>query len=104
MNPFVKKLIFIVIAAVLLLILNPDQKKHQDKIIEKYNEANPLTGSLGAGELLRNIVAYKSYYLWSVGKISVTNESISFGIAGFVIVYGDLDIMKYKDKLPNMGN
>jgi hypothetical protein len=101
MKSLPRKLIFLVIIAVTLLISNPDLKKHQDKIIEKYNQANPLTGALGAGEIVRQVVAYKSYYFWSVGKISVTNESVSFGIAGFVFVYGNLDLMKYKDKLPD---
>jgi hypothetical protein len=104
MKSLSRKLIIILIIGLALLASNPDLKKHQDKIIEKYKQENPLTGALGAGELVRQVVAYKSYYLFSVGKISVTNESVSFGIAGFVIVHGSLDLMKYKDKLPEFNN
>ena len=93
-------LIFIILVALALAISNPDANKHQQKIIEKYKEENPLTGAFGAGELVKKVVAYNNYYLFSVGKISVTNETVSFGIAGFVIVYKSLDLMKYKDMIP----
>jgi hypothetical protein len=53
---------------------------------------------LGAGEFVRNLIAYKNYYVFSMGKISATNETVSFGIAGFVIVYANMDLMKYKDR------
>ncbi|MDF1549100.1 MAG: hypothetical protein P1P88_14845, partial [Bacteroidales bacterium] len=65
-----------------------------------YNEENPLTGAFGAGKLLENVLAYENHYFYSTGKISVTNESVSFGIAGFVIVYKSLDLNKYKDMIP----
>ncbi len=104
MKSLSRKLIFLAIIGVALLVSNPDLKKHQDKIIEKYNQQNPLTGAFGAGELVRQVVAYKSYYFFSIGKISVTNESVSFGIAGFVIVYENLDLIKYKEMVPKIGN
>ena len=92
--------IFIIIAAVALFISNPDKNDHQEKIVEKYKEENPLTGAFGAGDLVKEVVAYKNYHICSVGKISVTNESVSIGFAGFVYVYGSLDLMKYKDMIP----
>ncbi len=92
--------IFLIILAVVLFISNPDKKDHEDKIVEKYKEENPLTGALGAGDLVKEVVAYKNYQICSIGKISVTDESVSIGIAGFVFVYGDLDLMKYKDRIP----
>lgn len=103
MNSLVRKISILAIIGIALFVSNPDIRKHQDKIIEKYNEANPLTGALGAGELVRQVVAYDNYYLCSVGKISITNESVSFGIAGFVIVFQNLDLMKYKDKIQELG-
>ncbi len=91
--------IFLIILAIVLFISNPDKQDHQDKIIEKYKEENPLTGALGAGDLVKEVIAYKNYHICSVGKISVTDESVSIGIAGFVYVYGSLDLMKYKDRI-----
>jgi len=102
MKSFGKKIIALIFIAALLVMLNPDLRKHQDKIIEKFKQENPLTGALGAGELVRNIVAYKNYYVFSLGKISATDETVSFGIAGFVIVYANMDLLKYKDRLQEM--
>jgi len=90
-------LIFIIIIVGALAVSNPDLQKHQNKIIEKYNQENPLSGSFGAGEIVKRVIAYDNYYLFSLGKISITNESVSFGIAGFVFVFESLDILKYKD-------
>jgi hypothetical protein len=95
------KIILIVIIAIALLVSNPDLKKHQEKIVEKFKQENPISGFLGAGDLVKQIVAYDNYFFFSYGKISATNESVSFGIAGFVIVYKSLDLLKYKDMLPN---
>ena len=92
--------VFLIVVIIALLISNPDKTKHETKIIEKYKEENPLTGAFGAGELVKNIVAYKNYYLFSMGEISINNETISFGIAGFVIVYKSLDLNKYKNMIP----
>ena len=92
--------IFLVLLTIVLFISNPDIKDHQDKIVEKYKEENPLTGALGAGDLVKEVIAYKNYHIFSVGKISVTNESVSIGIVGFVYVYGSMDLMKYKDMIP----
>jgi hypothetical protein len=91
--------IFLIVIVIALLISNPDANKHQEKIIEKYKEENPLTGSLGAGDFVKRVIAYENYYLFSFGKISINNESVSFGIAGFVIVYKSMDLMKYKDMM-----
>jgi hypothetical protein len=102
MKSLTRNLVLLAIVAVALLVSNPDLTKHQEKIIEKYKQENPITGALGAGDLIKQIVAYKSYYLFSVGKISITDEQVSFGIAGFVVVHGNLDINKYKDKLPDL--
>jgi hypothetical protein len=95
-------LIILLIIAAALFLSNPDLKKHQDKIVEKFKQENPLTGALGAGELIKQVVAYDNYYICSLGKISITNETVSFGIAGFVIVYSTLDILKYKDKIQDL--
>jgi hypothetical protein len=92
--------IFLIILAVVLFISNPDKQDHQNKIVEKFKEENPLTGALGAGDLVKEVIAYKNYHICSVGKISVTDESVSIGMAGFVYVYGSLDLMKYKDMVP----
>jgi len=94
------KLVFIILIIAVLIISNPDINKHREKIAEKFKEQNPISGFLGAGDLIKEIVAYDNYYLFSMGKISATNESVSFGIAGFVIVYQNLDLMKYKDMIP----
>jgi len=93
-------LIFLVILAVVLFISNPDKKDHRDKIVEKYKDENPLTGALGAGDLVKEVIAYKNYHVYSIGKISVTDEAVSIGLFGFVYVYGSLDLMKYKDMIP----
>jgi hypothetical protein len=95
------KIIFAILIAGDLFISNPDINKHRDKIAEKFKEQNPVSGALGAGELVKQVVSYENYYLFSKGKISITNESVSFGIACFVIVLGNLDLMKYKDVIPD---
>ena len=94
-----KRLIILLIAAAALFISNPDLHKHQGKIIGKFKEENPLTGKLGGGELIKEIVAYDNYYVCSVGKISITGDPVSFGIAGFVVVFASLDLMKYKEMI-----
>jgi hypothetical protein len=104
MKSFGKKIIILIFVVALLLILNPGLQKHQDKIIEKYKQDNPLIGLIPADELVRGLVSYKNYYFFSTGKIFVTDETISFGIAGFVIVYGNLDLIKYKDRLQKIVN
>jgi hypothetical protein len=104
MKNFGRKIIILIFVAVMLVILNPNLRKHQDKIIEKYKQENPVISLIPADELVRKLIAYKNYYFFSVSKISVTNETVSFGIAGFVIVYGSLDLMKYKDKVQEIVN
>jgi hypothetical protein len=104
MKSIVKKLIWLIILAIFLFITNPNLKKHQDKIVEKYKQENPITGAFGAGEAVSRAIAYENYYVFSRGKISINNEPVSFGIAGFVIVHGKLDLMKYKDKLEEIVN
>ncbi len=94
------KLLLVTIVIIALFVSNPDINKHREKIVEKFKQENPISGFLGAGELVKEIVAYDNYYLFSYGKISATNESVSFGIAGFVIVYKSLDLLKYKEMLP----
>jgi len=94
------KLILVIVIVIALFVSNPDINKHREKIVEKFNQENPISGFLGAGELVKQIVAYDNYYLFSKGKISATNESVSFGIAGFVVVFASLDLMKYKEMLP----
>ncbi len=94
-----KRLIIILIIAVALFISNPDLHKHQGKIIGKFKRENPLSGKLGGGKLIKEIVAYDNYYVCSVGKISVTDEPVSFGIAGFVVVFASLDLLKYKEMI-----
>lgn len=94
------KILLVAIIAIALFVSNPDINKHREKIVEKFKQENPISGFVGAGELVKEIVAYENYYLFSYGKISVSNESVSFGIAGFVIVYKSLDILKYKEMIP----
>ena len=89
-----KRLIIILIAAVGLFITNPDLDSHQDKIVEKFKEENPLSGKLGGGALVKEIIDYDNYYVCSIGKISVTDKPISLGFAGFVFVFASLDLLK----------
>ncbi len=94
------KIILVVVIAIALFVSNPDINKHNEKIAEKFKQENPISGAFIGKELLINIIAYDNYYFFSFGKISPTNESVSFGIAGFVIVYKSLDLLKYKEMLP----
>jgi len=99
MKAFRRRIIILLIAAAALFISNPDIHSHRGKIVGKFKEENPLTGKLGGGELVKEIIAYENYYVCSMGKISVTDEPVSFGIAGFVVVFASLDLMKYKEML-----
>ena len=99
MKALKNRLIFILVLAGALFISNPDLHKHQEKIVEKFKEENPVIGRIGGGELVKELVAYNNYYVCSVGKVSVADEPISLGIAGFVIVFASLDLMKYKEML-----
>jgi hypothetical protein len=92
--------VFLVLVIGILLITNPGANKHKEKIVKKYKEENPISGSFGADKVVERVVAYENYYLFSFGKIAINNESVSFGIAGFVIVYKSLDLMRYKDMMP----
>jgi len=69
MNSFRGKLIFAILLVGALFISNPDINKHREKIAEKFKEQNPISGILGAGELVKQVVAYDNYYLFSKGKI-----------------------------------
>ena len=89
--------IFLLVIGVLLLLTNPSLEKHKKKIVEKFNQENPITGQFVAGDILTKAIAYDDYYLFSLSKISLNNKTISFGIAGFVVVYKSLDIYKIED-------
>ena len=99
MKALKKRLIVLLIIAVALFISNPNLSTHKEKIADKFKEENPLSGKLGGADLIKEVVAYDNYYLFSIGKISVTDDPVSFGIAGFVIVFASLDLLKYKDML-----
>lgn len=97
----IKRFFFtIIILGGILFFTNPDKQDHQEKIVEKYKEENPLTGALGAGEFVKEMVSYHNYHVCSISKISGMDKSVSFGIAGYVMVFSSLDINKYKDMLP----
>lgn len=91
--------IFIIVLGILLLISNPSSEKHKKKIVEKFKKENPLTGQLGAGDLLTKAISYDDYYLFSISRISINNEAISFGVGSYVLVYKSLDIYKLEDLL-----
>jgi len=82
-----------------LFISNPKLSTHKEKIAAKFKEENPSASKIGGADLIKEIVAYDNYYLFSLGKISVINDHISFGVAGFVVVFASLDVNKYKDML-----
>ena len=100
MKSFKSRIIFLALAALALFISNPKLSTHKDKIVEKFKQENPISGKLGAGDLIKEVIAYDDYYLFSLGKISITGDPVSFGIAGFVIVFASLDLAKYKDMVP----
>ena len=95
-------LIVILIISLILFITKPNHKAHQEKIIEKYKQENPITGQLGAGDYFAKLISFHDYYVFSIAKISVDGTPISFGIAGFVIVFGSTDLYKYKDKYKDL--
>lgn len=92
MKQFIGGIIF----AVLLLVLNPGDDKHRDKIEEQFKEEHKLAGSLGVGWVKSKTVSYHDYYLFSVTKVGDTYTS--YGALGMVFV-GELDIDT--DKLKN---
>jgi len=99
MKSFVRKLLILIFAAALLVILNPGLTKHQDKIIAKFKQDNTLIGLLPADDLIRGVVTYHDFYLFSTCKILGIDETVSLGIAGFVIVFANMDVAKNLDKL-----
>ncbi len=92
-------LIFIILVAALLLLSKPDFNKHKEEIIKKYKEENPIAGKLGTGDYFVKMISYHDNYVFSTTKSIVNSKTLSFGIAGFVIIVEDLDINKYKDLL-----
>jgi|AntRauTorckE6833_2_1112554.scaffolds.fasta_scaffold251103_1 hypothetical protein len=84
-----KKFIAGIIFAVLLLVLNPGDEKHRDKIQEQFKEEHKIAGTLGVGWVKSKTVSYHDYYLFSVTKVGDTYTS--FGTLGLVFV-GELDI------------
>ena len=99
MKALKKRLVVLLLIAGALFISNPKLSTHKEKIAEKFKEENPLAGKIGGADLIKEIVAYDNYYLFSLGRISVTNDPVSFGVAGFVVVFASLDINKYRDIL-----
>lgn len=95
-------LIFLVIVAVGLFISKPSQKAHQDKIIEKFKKENPISGQFGLGDYFTKLISYHDYYFYSISENTVTGKPISFGIAGFVIVFGSTDLNELKDKYKDL--
>ena len=95
-----KRLITILIIAVALFFLNPKISTHQKKIAEKIKEQNPIVGSFFGTELSKYAITYDNYYFFSITRISITKDAVSFGIGGFVIVFANLDIIKQiEDKI-----
>ena len=92
-------LLLIVAAAALLLLSKPDFDKHKQAIIKTFNEENPIAGQLGGGDVFVKAVSYHDNYVFSMTKFSVNDKTISYGIAGYVIVVESLDVNKYKDLL-----
>jgi hypothetical protein len=92
-NNTMKRFIIVLILVLgLAMLLNPSYEKHQKKLVESYKEKNPVTGMIGAGELLAKATEYENYYVFSATKVTGREERLSFGAYGFVFILVDLDL------------
>lgn len=89
-----KEVIITLVVIILLLVSNPDEQKHRSKLIEtnsKITDIELIDDTLGnlAMHLGMGIAGfeYNNYYLFSVGKVRLTDEPVSFGVAGFVFLF-----------------
>ena len=91
-------LIVLGVLIVIALITNPSFDKHKERIQQKFEEQNPVTGMLGMGKVMINLLQYKNYYVYSYTYEPYKNNKVSFGILGGVFVI-NLDINQVLDEV-----
>ncbi|MFK7932631.1 MAG: hypothetical protein AB8G22_03925 [Saprospiraceae bacterium] len=81
-NNFSWLVILIVLGA--MVVLNPTEDQHKDKINAQVKSDKPLIGSIGGGKLLGALTSYNYYYLFSTTDLE--GDQVSFGVLGIVVV------------------
>ena len=94
-NRMKKILLVFLLFMCVVAISNPSFPDHKDAIIKKYKTQNPLTGSLGFGTLLAELVVYQNYIIFSPTTLS--NKEITIGCLGQILVQS-LDIEEIGEK------
>lgn len=82
-----KKLIKFAIAFLVLVALaisNPTEEQHAEYIVNRYQEQNPISGTLGVGHGLAELATYHNYIFFS--SMSFGEEQLSWGFGGTVKV------------------
>jgi|JFJP01.1.fsa_nt_gi putative Mn2+ efflux pump MntP len=97
MKKGLKILIFIGVLLVVAYFTNPKSQTHKNKVTERFQEQNPITGALGLGSFVTNIaLEYNDYQIFSLGKFD--NKIISIGLFGMVFIPASLDINQAIEK------
>jgi len=88
-----KEVIITLVVIILLLVSNPNEQKHRSELIDTNSRVSGIElidDTLGnlAMHLGMGIAGfeYNNYYLFSVGKVRLTDDPVSFGVAGFVFL------------------
>ena len=88
-----KEVIITLVVIILLLVSNPNEQKHRSELIDTNSRVSGIElidDTLGNLAMhLGMVIAgfeYNNYYLFSVGKVRLTDDPVSFGVAGFVFL------------------
>ena len=88
-----KEVIITLVVIIILLLSNPTEKKHRNMLIDTHSK---ISGVALIDDTIGNLAMhlgmglggfeYNNYYLFSIGKVRLTDEPASIGIAGFVFL------------------
>tara|TARA_B110000090_G_C12979591_1_gene292229 strand:- start:95 stop:394 length:300 start_codon:yes stop_codon:yes gene_type:complete len=88
-----KEAVITLLVIIILLVSNPNEQNHRKKLIDIQSR---ISGIELIDDTIGNLAMhlglglggfeYNNYYLFSIGKVSLTDELASIGVAGFVFI------------------
>jgi hypothetical protein len=90
-----------VIAILLALISNPSRGTHAAHIAGRLAAENSSAGKIVSGiaqPVIDQLITYESYWLWSLGKVTIDGktQNLTFGIFGNIFDQNSPDDLKKK--------
>jgi hypothetical protein len=106
-NLIKNKYVLLALGVLVLLLTNPSERKHQDKVTSKiidnvtkstkssnsYETAGAAIGLFFVDALVKNMVHRNNYLIFSLTEVSFQGKSkiIGFGILGYVYVSNEIE-------------